>query len=82
MTHSRKRTQIVADTTVTFDDDTQVVVYWADLTLWQASKYLADRESFFLDTELPIRERFSLSTDDYWAMTVSDHARMVEHIGG
>lgn len=65
-----------------FDPDLQVVVYWADLTLWQASKYLADREAFFLETELGIRERFSMSSDDYWNMTVSDHARMVEHIGG
>lgn len=63
-----------------FDPDVQVVVYWADLTLWQAGKYLADRESFFLDTELPIRERFAVASEDYWNMTVADHARMVAYL--
>ena len=64
----------------TFDPDTQVVVYWADLTLWQASKYVADGDAYWTETEMRVRDRFKLSTDDYWDMTVADHARMVAYI--
>jgi len=71
----------VADTQQ-IDPEYQVVVYWGDLTLWQAAKYVADKEAYWLETELPVRDRFKMSSDDYWSMTVADHARMVEYLGG
>lgn len=67
---------------VTFNPSEQVVVYWADMTLWQAVKYADDGDTYWTETELAVRDRFKLSTDDYWNMTVSDHARMVAYIGG
>jgi hypothetical protein len=69
------------DVTVPIDPDRQVVVYWADLTLWQASKYALDRETYWVETMLPIRATFGMSHSAYWDMTVTDHADMVTFLG-
>lgn len=66
--------------TVTFDPSLQVVVWWNDLTLWQASKYAADRETFWRSTMWPIRQTMSMSDDAYWNLTVADHAELLEHL--
>ena len=67
--------------TADYDADLQVLVYWNDLTLWQAAKYAADREDYWRSTMWVIRQAMSLSDDEFWNLTVSDHADLVAHLG-
>lgn len=59
------------------DSPLWINVLAADLTLNQASAYLTDRDGWFKATQLPIMHEFGYTPDEYWVLTVEDHARMV-----
>lgn len=63
------------------DNDLKVEVYWADLPLHLAARYAADRAVYWETTRLPIMHAFSYTPDDYWDLTVAEHADMCTYLG-
>lgn len=62
--------------TETFDPDAAAVMFFADMTLLQASAYMDDGETYFEQTQPVLMARFpGITLDSYWGMTVADHRR-------
>jgi hypothetical protein len=57
-----------------------IEVLVADLPLWLARDYTDDRGEWWKKTRLPIMAAFRLSPDDYWDLTVLDHAEMAAYL--
>jgi hypothetical protein len=69
--------------TETFDPDAAAVMYFADMTVLQASRYMDDGETYFEQTQPVLMARFpGITLDAYWGMTVADHRRFVATIEG
>ena len=69
--------------TETFDPDAAAVMYFADMTVLQASAYMDDGEAYFEQTQPVLMARFpGIGLSDYWQMTVADHRRFVATIEG
>jgi hypothetical protein len=52
-----------------------------DLTLTQARDYLPAQSHLWEATELGVRYGFRLTADQYWQLTVAEHAAMVAFLG-
>ena len=61
--------------TETFDPDAAAVMFFADMTLLQASAYMDDGETYFEQTQPVLMARFNIGLSEYWGMTVADHRR-------
>ena len=62
----------------TFDPDAAAVMFFADMTLLQASRYMDDGETYFETTQPLLMSRFpGITLSEYWGMTVADHRRFV-----
>ncbi len=57
-----------------------VEVLWADLPLWLARRHTIDAGAWWTKTMPPILQAFHLSLDDYWDLTVADHAQLAAHL--
>ena len=64
--------------TETFDPDQAAVMFFADMTVLQASRYMDDGETYFETTQPLLMFRFpGITLAEYWGMTVADHRRFV-----
>lgn len=64
----------------TLPEGAVVEVLLLDLTLSQAHDYLPQRASWWDTTELPVRHAFHMGGDEYWAMTVAEHAAIAQYL--
>lgn len=60
-------------------DRIQVLV--ADLPLWLAKRYTLDVGAWWDQTMPRLMQAYHLSIDDYWDLTVADHAALAAAIG-
>lgn len=58
-----------------------VQVLWADLPLWLARRHTEDNGRWWEQTMPAVLASFHLSLDDYWDLTVADHAQFTAHLG-
>ena len=69
--------------TETYDPDVAAVMLFADMTLWQAARYMNDGETYFTASQPVLMARFGgITLDNYWNLTVSDHRRFVAVLEG
>lgn len=52
----------------------------ADLTLWQASRFAADGETYWRDSMPAVMAYFNIPYNDYWNLTVAEHTSMMEFL--
>jgi len=57
-----------------------VEVLLVDLQLDQARVYVPEGAGWWENTELTIRQAFSLTSAEYWAMTVAEHTAIAQHL--
>jgi len=62
-------------------DGSTVEVLWADLPIYVARGYTADRGAWWSKTRLPILQAFRLTPDEYELLSVADHAEMAAYLG-